>query len=222
LPKERRSSFSWRKANPLGSLKLLQSHHELLGLAALLLIYQLAHQVLQNVFVLYSAHRYGWTPERTGLALTFVGILAVVMQAYVVRKTARYLGEWRMVLIALSAGGIGYLIYGLAPTGMLFCFAIPVFSLVGYFSAGLQSLMTRRVGPESQGQLQGANSSIVGIAGMIGPGIFSSVFYWAIQADTSLAHIGMPFFVAAGLHLLAIGVFFVIYPKTLAPEQDPG
>src|SRR5580692_8391546 len=33
LPKERRAAFSLRKANPIGSLKLLRSHRELFGLA---------------------------------------------------------------------------------------------------------------------------------------------------------------------------------------------
>ena len=219
LPKERRASFSWRKANPLGSLRLLQSHPELLGLAALFLIYQIAHQVLQNVFVLYGSHRYGWSPEQVGLTLTAVGVLAVVMQAYVVRRTAPKLGEWRMVMIALIAGAIGYAIYGLAPTGMIFCLAIPIFSLVGYFGPGLQALMTRRVGADSQGQLQGANSSIMGIAGMIGPGIFTTIFSWAVRTELTVGIPGAPFYVAAGLHLIAVVVCFMIWPKS--KETNP-
>jgi DHA1 family tetracycline resistance protein-like MFS transporter len=34
LPPERRMPFSWKRANPIGSLTLLRSHRELLGLAA--------------------------------------------------------------------------------------------------------------------------------------------------------------------------------------------
>jgi len=33
LPPEKRRAFEWRRANPLGSLKLLRSHPELSGLA---------------------------------------------------------------------------------------------------------------------------------------------------------------------------------------------
>ena len=58
LPVESRSRFSLAKANPLGSLRLLRSNRELFWFAMVLLIYQLAHQVFQNVFVLYSTHRY--------------------------------------------------------------------------------------------------------------------------------------------------------------------
>jgi len=40
----------------------------------------------------------------------------------------------------------------------------------------VQGLMSRRVAPSEQGELQGANSSIMGIAGMIGPSLFALTF----------------------------------------------
>src|SRR5690349_11309418 len=43
LPNERRMVFAWRRANPLGSLVLLKSHHELFGLAAVAFLGYLAH-----------------------------------------------------------------------------------------------------------------------------------------------------------------------------------
>jgi MFS transporter, DHA1 family, tetracycline resistance protein len=211
LPESNRSRFSWSKANPMGSLRLLRSNKELLGLAGVLLIYQLAHQVFQNVFVLYATHRYEWSSKTVGASLMAVGILSVLMQAVVVRRTAARLGEWRMVLIALTAGSMGYLIYGLAPNGWIFWAGIPVFSLVGYFAPGIQGLMTRRVGPDRQGQLQGANSSLVGIAGMLGPVIFSSIFSLAISQAAPVQIPGAPFLVAAAFHLLAIIVFIRIF-----------
>jgi MFS transporter, DHA1 family, tetracycline resistance protein len=70
----------------------------------------------------------------------------------------------------------GFLIYGLAPTGLLFWTGIPIGCLGGLSNPPMQSLMTRRVKPTEQGQLQGALSSIRGIAFMIGPIIFTSTF----------------------------------------------
>lgn len=216
LVPENRSTFSWRKANPLGSLKLLRSHPELLGLASVLLIYQLAHQVFPSVFVLYAGYRYSWGPEIVGMTLTVVGVASVIMQGYIVRKTAPLLGERKMLFIALVFGALGYLIYGVANTGWLFWGAIPVFALVGYFSPAIQSLMTRRVGPSEQGQLQGANSSLMGIAGMAGPIMFTSIFGLAIRADAAWQLPGAPFLLATGLHLLAILVAALVLRR---PEQ---
>jgi DHA1 family tetracycline resistance protein-like MFS transporter len=69
LPPERRMAFSWRRANPWGALKLLRTHHQLLGFASVHFLYYLAHQSLQNVFVLYAGYRYGWDSLAVGLAL---------------------------------------------------------------------------------------------------------------------------------------------------------
>lgn len=213
LSLENRSKFSWSKANPLGSLKLLRSHSELLGLASVLLLYQIAHQVFPSVFVLYAGHRYGWGPQTVGYTLMAVGIMSVIMQGFVVRRTAQRLGEWRMLFIALSFGGIGYAIYGFANSGFLFWGAIPVFSLVGYFSPALQGLMTRRVSAAEQGQLQGANSSLAGVAGMIGPIFFTWIFSASIAEGAEYQFPGAPFLLATGLHVAAIVVAISIMPK---------
>lgn len=219
LDEAHRSPFSWKRANPLGSLRLLRSHPELLGLATILLIYQLAHQVLQSVFVLYAGHRYAWGPQTVGMTLMVVGIFGILMQGFIVRRTAPWLGERRMLFIALLFGALGYSIYGLATTGWLFWTAIPVFSLVGFFNPAMQGLMTRRVSPREQGQLQGANSSLMGIAGMIGPLIFTAVFSAAISETASLKIPGAPFLLAAGLHGLAICTAFFVLKKT--PPEVP-
>jgi len=210
LSKENRTPFSWRRANPLGSLKLLRSHPELLGLASILLLYQLSHQVFQSVFVFYTTYRYGWTEKTTGLTLMVVGLMSVLMQGVVVRRTAAALGERRMLIIALSFGAAGYFIYGIAENGWIFWLGIPVFSLVSYFSAAIQGLMTRRVSASEQGQLQGANSSLMGISGMIGPWIFANVFSFAIHEDSPMNFPGLPFILAASLHVIALIVAMII------------
>ncbi len=210
LSKENRTSFSWRRANPLGSLRLLRSHPELLGLASVLLLYQLSHQVFQSVFVFYTTYRYGWTEKTTGLTLMVVGLMSVLMQGVVVRRTAAALGERRMLIIALAFGAAGYIIYGVAENGWIFWLGIPVFSLVSYFSAAIQGLMTRRVLASEQGQLQGANSSLMGISGMIGPWIFANVFSFAINENNSVNFPGLPFMLAASLHLIALIVAMII------------
>jgi DHA1 family tetracycline resistance protein-like MFS transporter len=55
----KRMAFSWKRANPVGSLKLLASQRQLLGLASVDFLGNFAHQFLPAVFVLYAGHRYG-------------------------------------------------------------------------------------------------------------------------------------------------------------------
>ena len=60
LPKDRRSPFRWKSANPLGALHLLRTDRVLTGLSIANFFAQLAHVVLPSTFVLYATYRYGW------------------------------------------------------------------------------------------------------------------------------------------------------------------
>ncbi|MEO6463534.1 MAG: MFS transporter, partial [Candidatus Eisenbacteria bacterium] len=67
LPRERRGALDLRKANPLGSLRLLRGHRGLLALATVAFLFWMAHQVLSSTFVLYTSYRYDWSPTLVGL-----------------------------------------------------------------------------------------------------------------------------------------------------------
>jgi DHA1 family tetracycline resistance protein-like MFS transporter len=57
--------------------------------------------------------------------------------------------------------------------------------------------MSRRVGASEQGQLQGANSSLMGIANLFGPGLFTQAFAYAIGPLSRWQLPGAPFLLAA-------------------------
>src|SRR5512146_1322004 len=80
LPRDKRMSFSWKRANTVGSLVLLRSHHELFGLAAVAFLGYLAHAVLPSTAVLYVGYRYGWGTTGVGLMMAGVGVAAMIVQ----------------------------------------------------------------------------------------------------------------------------------------------
>jgi len=199
LAPEKRAAFAWGRANPLGSLRLLQSHPQLLGFAGVHFLYHLAHQSLASVFVLYAGYRYQWTPIDVGWTMTAVGIATAVVQGGLVGRLAGIFGERRTLVAGLLSGAAGFAIYGLAATGRWFAAGIPVMSLWGLYGPSAQGLMTRRVGPTEQGQLQGALSGVAGLTGIIGPGLFSLTFAAAIS-PASTGHLpGAPFLLASAL-----------------------
>src|SRR5262249_51185329 len=131
LPPERRSPFSWKKANPIGALVLLRSYPRLSGLAVIFMLYQLAHQVLPSVFVLYTGYRYRWNARDVGLCLAAVGTCGVIVQGGLVRPIVARLGERRAMLTGLCFGMAGFTIYGLAATSQGILIGIPVFAFMG-------------------------------------------------------------------------------------------
>lgn len=187
LPQDKRMPFSWARANPVGSLVLLRSHHELFGLASVAFFGYLAHAVLPSVSVLYMGYRYGWGPASVGMMMAGVGVAAMIVQGGLIRPITTSVGERRTLLIGLSCGAIGFSVYGLAPEGWIFCLGIPVMAFWGLAGPANQSLMTRHIRSTEQGQLQGAIASINGMTGMIGPTLFTQTFAFFIQSDSSLS-----------------------------------
>jgi DHA1 family tetracycline resistance protein-like MFS transporter len=182
LPPERRvASFSLRRANPVGSLRLLRSREGLLALGAVQFLNQLAQMVWPSVFVLYVGYRYGWTPGIIGLNMMAGGLMGIGVQTFLVGPVIRRFGERGAMIAGAAAACAGLTWYGFAPSGLAYIIGMPVSCLGGLMIPGLQGLMTRRVGPSEQGQLQGANQSLAGLAAVVGPSIFGLSFAWAVR-----------------------------------------
>jgi MFS transporter, DHA1 family, tetracycline resistance protein len=216
LPRDRRSPFRWKSANPLGALHLLRADRVLAGLSITNFFAQLAHVVLPSTFVLYATYRYGWDTRTVGLTLAMVGICAMAVQGAGIGPIVRRIGERRALLLGLGCGAVGFLIFGAAPTGPLFWLGIPVMALWGITGAATQALMTRLVAPDQQGQLQGATASVQSMSQLLGPFLFTLIFAYFIGAQAPLKLPGAPFLLASALLVLAL----VIAARTLAAAKS--
>ena len=197
LPLSKRAPFSWRRANPFGSLTLLRSHRELFGLASASFLNSLAHAALPSVTVLYMTFRYGWDARMIGFSMTFIGACALVVQGGLIGRFVAHFGDRAALITGLAFGVAGFAAFGLAWTGTLFWIGIPILALWGLGGAAIQALMTKRVSAHEQGQLQGANASLMGIANMIGPIFFTVTYARAITSSFGPWLSGAPFLLAA-------------------------
>jgi DHA1 family tetracycline resistance protein-like MFS transporter len=206
LPRDRRAPFRWKSANPIGALHLLRSDRVLTGLSVSNFFAQLAHAVLPSIFVLYATYRYGWDSKTVGVTLAMVGVCTMLVQGAGIGPIVRVFGERRSLLLGLLCGAAGFFIFAIAPTGPLSWLGIPVMSLWGVSGAAIQALMTKRVAPDQQGQLQGANASVQSVSQLLGPFLFTLTFAYFIGAQTPLHLPGAPFYLASALVLLALVV----------------
>jgi DHA1 family tetracycline resistance protein-like MFS transporter len=125
-------------------------------------------------------------------------------------------GDRRVMLSGMWFNLAGFLIYGFASTGLLFWTGIPIGGLGGLSNPPMQSLMTRRVKETEQGQLQGALSSIRGIAFMIGPLIFTTTFASFIGPRRDWHLPGAPYLLAG----LIVMVSMIIAWRATTPRTD--
>src|SRR5207253_1001240 len=126
LPRDRRASFQWRRANPAGALLLLREHPEVLGIASVLFLGNVAHEALPSMWVLYTDYRYGWNEITVGLTLGGIGICSAIVQAGLVGTVVERFGERRGLIAGMLFGACGFAVYALAPSGWIFCLGIPL------------------------------------------------------------------------------------------------
>ena len=206
LPAEKRAKSAWHMANPLGSLTLLRSHPELAGLSVVVFLYYLAHQSLQNVWVLYTEYRYGWNTRSVGISLALVGVCAVIVSGGLVGPYVKKFGERFSLVSGLFYGFLGFAGFGLAWRGWGALAAIPFIALWGVAGPAMQSLMSQRVDATSQGKLQGAINSLRALTGMAGPLLFTQVFSAAISTGAKVYLPGAAYYLAA---LILVGALVV-------------
>src|SRR5436189_3214085 len=200
---EHRKEFTFRRANPVGSLALLRSHPELSKLATLQFLAYISHEVFV-IWALYAIYRYTWSQTMIGASLAVVGIFTAAISGGLTGRVVAWLGERRTLYIGQFFGALGMVIAGLARTGIVYMASIPVISLWNISFPAAQGMMTHRVSEREQGELQGAIQSLRSIAFVIGPFLFSGIFAWFINPRHSFHIPGAPYYLAAALLFTAM------------------
>lgn len=205
-PPERRRPFAWASLNPLNGVLWLRQQSQLLGLATVAFLAGLSHIVYPTTFVLYATWRYGWDAATIGLTLAVVGVCSAIVQGGLVRRVVPKIGEWRALLLGLSAGVIAFIGYGSASTALMFWAFIPISALMGFVNPSAQALMTSRVDATEQGRLQGAVAGLTALAGLVGPWTFTHLY--AVGIDPAMGwHVpGAAFYAGAAALVVALGL----------------
>lgn len=169
LQKENRREFNWKKANPVSSLLKLKKFPAIGGLIlSMLLVYIAAHAVMSN-WNYFTIHRFNWDEKTVGLSLGAVGVLVGLVQGGLTRVVNPKLGNEKSVYSGLALYAVGMLLFGLAnQSWMMFVFLIP-YCLGGIAQPAIQAVMAGKVPANEQGELQGALTSIMSLASIIGP-----------------------------------------------------
>ena len=179
-------AWSWRRANPVGALYMLSTRPGLRPLAVISFLGLVANNALPTMAVLYVINRYGWSLRQLSYMLGAMGLCSALVGGLLTGPVVRRIGERRALMAGLCFGVTGFALFGVAPTGAVLLCAIPLMSLRGLADPALTALMTRRVLPSEQGRLQGAVSSLLGIAGLIGPSVYSESYAYLRGAASRL------------------------------------
>jgi MFS transporter, DHA1 family, tetracycline resistance protein len=208
LPPETRRPFSWKRANPVGSLLALRRFRGVVDLAWMYFIFNFANTMLQSVWVLYTGWRFGWTTLQVGLSLAYIGVLAIVVQGGLVKRIIAWTGERKGLVIGLGISAIAMAGYGTVTKGWML-YALATFGALGGIAGpSAQALLTKHVPANEQGALQGSLSGLTSLAYIFGPLIAAWSFGKCI-ADSATWHIpGIAFYESSVCILIALALAF--------------
>jgi DHA1 family tetracycline resistance protein-like MFS transporter len=204
LKPENRRPFDIKRANPFGALIQMRQYPVVFAMLIAVFLFFMGHAAFPALWTYFSTLRFGWSPADIGNSLMFVGIMAAIVQGGLTRVIVPRIGEWRSFAIGFSIAAIAYIAYGFIDQGWMVYAVIAFGALGGIGNPAMQSICTRLVPANSQGELQGAISSLQSIAMFIGPLSLPWVFHYFTREDAPVYLPGAAFLVAAGLTIAAV------------------
>ena len=219
LDPAKRRAFDLRRANPVGTLLQIRKHPVVLGLLAVVFLWQVAHQAMPSTWSFYTMYKFSWTEAIVGGSLAFVGTIMVLGQSTLPRVVIPRLGERRTAMIAMTVGGVGYAGYAFASQGWMM-FAWLVTWLLGALTMpSIQAVMSHRVAADAQGELQGAVGSLHSLSAIIAPPLMTQMFRYFTAEEAPIHFPGAPFLLASAL---AIAGMVLFWKATHTVVKEPG
>ena len=214
LAPEHRSTVSWRKMNPLASLRRLGTYPLVAGLAVAFLFATMAQRGRENVWILYTGFRYGWDLLTNGLTLGLVGVMAVLVQGLLIKPIVARIGERRSITLGLTVSTLAFLAYGLASQGWMVPVIIVFGALAGVALPTIQGLVSGTVLPSEQGKIHAAFTSLTSLTAIFSPLIFTAgLFSFFTSAAAPVILPGAPFFLGSLLFLVSLGLLVRLFRR---------
>jgi DHA1 family tetracycline resistance protein-like MFS transporter len=211
LDVKNRRKFEWKRANPIGTWFHLRRYPIVIRFGITFLLLNLASQSLQGVWSYYTEYKLRWTEAMVGYSLAFVGIMVALVQGVFNRILVPWLGQNRAILTGLLMYGLGMLIAALADSTLAMFLSVIPLALGGLTGPTVQSILSKTVQVNEQGELQGFVNSIMSLTAIIGPPLMSGLFYYFTSTSSVMQLPGAPYFMSALLVVICfIWTFWIL------------
>jgi len=193
LPPEERQK---RRENPHTAFNLLNLVDALrrpcVGpLLVIQLFYSFAFTLFQSNFALYAKEVLGLNVQNTGLILTYVGLLSVIIQGFAIGKLTQAFKERRLITAGALVLAAALLVWGFTSNvWLLLAILAPIALSAGILSTVLTSQITKAVYQEDVGGTLGLANSLQTLAQIFTPGLggllLATLGPWALGVTSSI------------------------------------
>ena len=210
LSHEHRRKFEWKRANPFGTLTNLKKYPALIGFFASVFLLNIASHAIQTTWAFYTMIKFKWDERIVGYSLGFVGLMIGLVQGVLIRIIIPKIGQKRSIYFGFCMNLTGLILFAFATKGwMMFAIMIP-YSLAAISGPAIQSIISGHVLPSEQGELQGALTSLLSLASIIGPLIMTNTFSYFTSSHTPVYFPGAVMIMGALFSLTGILIAFKV------------
>ncbi len=210
-----RRPFSWARANPFGAFRQMSRLPGVGRLLVVYFIYSVAYYVYPAIWAYFTQAQFGWTPRTIGVSLALYGIMTAIVQGGLIRLVLGRFGDRRTVIYAHLFDAVSFAIMAVLTNGTLALILTPLAALGSVMTPAMQGIMSRMVGDDQQGELQGVLTSLGALSMIVSPLMMTSVFALFTRENPPLHLPGAPF----ALSMLLIGVSLWIFARARVDES---
>lgn len=190
----KKTEFSWSQ------LKNVLGHSSISLFIVIFLIINTAFSIMQGNFALWTQHSFGFGPTENGLMFGYIGIMAVIIQLWILPLTLKKFGEKKIFVysnIILAFGLLSFIIVWHPYILLLPLTLLPTGN--GLSGPVIQSLASENVSKEEYGGTLGLLQSAGSLGRIIGPILGGFLF--------NTFNKNIPYIVAS---LMVFGVYFYL------------
>jgi MFS transporter, DHA1 family, tetracycline resistance protein len=222
LKPEHRRPFEWKRANPVGALvKVFTKHSGLSGLIGAITLVYIGQKAIEYLLSFYLIEKFEWTLSSIGTLGVVIGLLLVAIQGGLIRYTIPKFGLQKNIIWGLLFYAVGLVLVAVINKGWMMYLCMVPYCLGGISGPALQAWATDKVAKNEQGELQGALTIVNSLSVIVGPLLFSYIFYHFTQEKSSSYYFpGAPYILAALLMLISVVLVIRTFKKPIRRNKN--
>jgi MFS transporter, DHA1 family, tetracycline resistance protein len=164
----------------------------------------IAQFVMYTCWVLYATFKFGWGPVENGWSLAASGIIAVIVQGFLLGPLLKRFSPQRLAVLSMVSATLAYFFWGAATEGWMM-FAVIALNLLGATgAAAIQSIISSAADAQNQGRMLGAVNSLNSLTAVIAPVLGAALLGLVSDLPRGDWRMGTPLYFCALLQAAAL------------------
>lgn len=176
------------------------------------LLLSLGFTFFTQFFSVFLIQKFQFSEGRIGMLFGWIGLWLAFTQGFTVRQLSRRVSSPQVLQFSILLLALALAVVAFPEQGYLFYFINPfIATFQGITSPNLTSVISSQATPDQQGRIMGINQSMLSLGQSIPP---------LVGGYVNTIDGRLPMLIAAGLTLLAWGMYMVYYRRTQRPTNS--